>query len=51
MSRQSFLKFASRKKVPGHGVSMSRHSVLCRDSGVRHYVATKLCALDRDALS
>ena len=31
--------------------SMSLHSVLCRDSGVRHCVATRLCAHDKDALS
>ena len=30
---------------------MSRHSVLCDDNGVRHYVVTRLCAHDRDALS
>ena len=30
---------------------MSRHSVQCRDSGTRHFVAATLCALDRDALS
>ena len=30
---------------------MSRHSVLCRDSGARHCVATRLCACDRDAMS
>ena len=30
---------------------MSRHSVLCRDSGARHCVATRLCVRDRDALS
>ena len=29
---------------------MSRHSVLCRDNGARHYVATRLCARDKDAL-
>ena len=32
-------------------LSMSRHSVLCRDSGARHYVATKLCVRDKEALS
>ena len=31
--------------------SMSRHGTLCRDSGARHCVATRLCAHDRDALS
>ena len=41
----------SRQKVLGHGVSMSRHSVLCRDSGARHCVATRLCARDIDSLS
>ena len=30
---------------------MSRHSVLCRNSGVRHYVTTRLCARDKDTLS
>ena len=31
--------------------SMLRHSVLCRNSGARHCVATRLCAHDRHALS
>ena len=30
---------------------MSRHSALCHNSGAKHYVATRLCARDRDALS
>ena len=30
---------------------MLRHSVLCRDSGARHCVATRLCSHDIDALS
>ena len=30
---------------------MSRHSALCRDSGARHGVATKLCVRDIDTLS
>ena len=30
---------------------MLRHSVLCRDSGARHYVTTRLCVRDRDVLS
>ena len=29
---------------------MSRHSVLCRDSGARHCIAIRLCSHDRDAL-
>ena len=31
--------------------SISRHSVLCRDSEALRYVATRLGAHDRDALS
>ena len=31
--------------------SILRHNVLCRDSGARSYVAIRLCACDRDALS
>ena len=30
---------------------MLRHSVLCRDSGARHCIATRLCSQDKDALS
>ena len=30
---------------------MLRHSVLCRDSGARHCVTTRLCKRNRDALS
>ena len=30
---------------------MSRHSILCCNSGARHCVVTKLCARDRDTLS
>ena len=58
MSRQSCLRLChdrvylkSRQKVPGHGVSMSRHSALCRNTGVRHCVATRLCVRVKDALS
>ena len=57
MSRHSCLSLCRNRvnpllwqKVQGHGVSMSQHSALCRDSGARHYVATRLCVCDRDAL-
>ena len=30
---------------------MSRHSVLCHDSGARHCVITRLCTCDKDTLS
>ena len=39
MSQQS--TSMSRQKVPRHGVSMSRHSVLCRNSGARFHLATR----------
>ena len=28
---------------------MLRHNVPCRDSGARHYIATRLCAYERVA--
>ena len=31
--------------------SLSRHSVLCRNNGAGHCVATRLCARDKEALS
>ena len=58
MSRQSCLSLCrikvnppSRQKVLRHGVSMSRHSVLCRDSGARDCIAAKLHVCYRDTLS
>ena len=58
MSRQSCLSLChervkpnSRQKVPRYGVPMSGHSVLCCDSEARHYVTTRPCARDRDAMS
>ena len=51
MSRQSCLKLCRDKEFHDMRSSMSRHSVLCRDSGARHCVATRLCVRDRDALS
>ena len=48
MSRPSIL--TSRQKISGYKVSMSRHSALCHDNGVRHCVANKArCARDRGA--
>ena len=49
MSRSSILM--SRQKISGHKVSMSRHSALCHNSGVRRCVANKAgCARNRGAL-
>ena len=49
MSRPSILMF--RHKISGHKVSMSRHSALCHDDGVRRCVTNKeRCARDRGAL-
>ena len=41
----------SRQKIPRHGVSVSQHSVLCRNSGTRNCAATRLCARDKGTLS
>ena len=49
MSQPSIL--TSRQKISGHKVSMSRHSALCHDSGVRRHVANKVgCTRDRGTL-
>ena len=50
MLRLSIL--TSRQKKSGHKVSMSRHSALCHDSGLRRCVADKAgCTRDKGALS
>ena len=49
MLRPSILTL--RQKISGHKVSMSRHSALCHDGGVRRCVTNKVgCVRDRVAL-
>ena len=58
MSRQSCLSLCRdrvcltpRQKVPGYGVSLSRHCVLRHNNEARHCVTTRLCEHKKDALS